>query len=213
MSHGLGSALGATEGSAGGRRACRQAQRRPRLPGLGDRREQGLPLPAPLGVLRLLPHVPPHGPPGSLTAALGWAGKEAQGRFGSVPVVRVRAVGRASAQGLEEAGADAVGAALIGVGHLQGPGGRGRRQLSHGRGPGSPHPPPAPERPAGSPPGFSLRALSAVQPPPPSSRGPSQAPTGSSRATQPGSSAPPGGLPLPLARTPGSPGALQLRPP
>lgn len=132
MSHGLGHALGATEGLAGGRHACHQGQRRPCVPrawGTGVNRGRPSlgprqPLPALLGVLRLLPPgpptVPPHPP--SLTVALGCAGREAQGPFGSVTVIRVRALGRPSAQGLEDTAARAVGTALVGVGHLQGPG-------------------------------------------------------------------------------------------
>lgn len=62
---------------------------------------------------------PPASPRGSLTAALGPVG---QCPFGRVLGVGGRVLGPPQPRGCEEAGAAAVGTALVGVGHLQGPG-------------------------------------------------------------------------------------------
>lgn len=79
----------------------------------------------------------------SLTVVLGLSSKKAQRPLRSLLVLKVQGLGLPLPRGLEEAGTDAICTALVGIGHLQDPGGgQGRSCLRSGVS-GVRHPAPA----------------------------------------------------------------------
>lgn len=72
-----------------------------------------------------LPQPPAACPGPALTVILSLAGQQAWGPLRGFILSRVEVLSPPLPRGLEEAGTDAVGAALVGIGHLQDPGGGG----------------------------------------------------------------------------------------